>query len=315
MLIPIKHPKCHIVDLDGTIVEKKEGLEHFKARALPGAVETLEDWLESGDTIIIWTARPEKYRERTEKQLERENIPYHQLLMDKPYSHDITIYDDNKITSQKVIRDYGISMIFVSDLILELEKAGVDVDLSRDRWVYTEPEKTLENRTVGYFDDENMRLAVATGNRSIKDWLPTFLHEYSHFKQMEENTPGWDKYDEAACVLSDWTNQRDDLLTLDQVIKAIRPIIEIELDAERRTVELIQQYHILDAAGLDDYIRSANAYIIGYFGVATEQQWWHTTPYNIPELMTQMKPWWYQHYSIYTYQKYANLYKRYCFKT
>jgi len=107
---PYKFPVVRIVDIDGTILPKKEIYNYLLLTnfSLPGAVEVLDRWFEEGNFIVLWTARPEQYREQTIIQLEKANISYHQLLMDKPYSDEIHIYDDKVILSHKVVPNVGI---------------------------------------------------------------------------------------------------------------------------------------------------------------------------------------------------------------
>ena len=105
---PHKHNCVRIVDIDGTILEKKEVESYSEAQPLPYSIDILWSWMARGDQIILWTARPERLRKFTEEQLTRLGVPYHKLLMEKPYSHEIHIYDDHAIISHRVDKHQGL---------------------------------------------------------------------------------------------------------------------------------------------------------------------------------------------------------------
>jgi len=105
---PHKHDCVRMVDIDGTILEKKEVELYSDAQPLPYSIDILWGWMYDGDYVVLWTARPEELREFTEEQLTRLGIPYHELHMEKPYSHNLHIYDDNSIVSHRVDRVLGL---------------------------------------------------------------------------------------------------------------------------------------------------------------------------------------------------------------
>lgn len=97
--------RTRIIDIDGTLLEKKP---YQEAQAFPEAAEIVQSWFQQGDYIVIWTARQESLRDFTKKQLSQFNIPFHELLMNKPWSHEIHIYDDHAIVSYQIDRHKGI---------------------------------------------------------------------------------------------------------------------------------------------------------------------------------------------------------------
>ena len=96
-------------DLDGTLVtntEDENGKMHYNdVEPIPEAISRLKKLHESGHKIIIQTARGSKtkkfaeYTKLTEDQLERFDIPYHQLIVG--YKPSADIYIDDKAINVK----------------------------------------------------------------------------------------------------------------------------------------------------------------------------------------------------------------------
>lgn len=112
-LEPTGHARTRIIDIDGTVVNKKAPEDYFRVPtvALPGAVELVNRWFKQGDYIVFWTARPEEYIVQTMDMLDRLGFFYHELICGKPYCHEIHIYDDNPVFFHQVVRDEGIGQI------------------------------------------------------------------------------------------------------------------------------------------------------------------------------------------------------------
>jgi hypothetical protein len=71
-------------DIDGVIYEN--GSEYWvpkwgENQVLPEAKNKINDLFKSGNQIILTTSRPETFREITEKQLKKDGVLYHQLVM------------------------------------------------------------------------------------------------------------------------------------------------------------------------------------------------------------------------------------------
>jgi len=121
---PPHRKRVRIVDIDGTICVKAEPDNYDQVRPLPYAVEMLKYWASQGDYIVLWTARPSEIREFTVKQLSEWGVPYNELLMDKPYSHSMHIYDDNNPVVHYVGRNKGIGHVVQ---LAYLYKHGIDM--------------------------------------------------------------------------------------------------------------------------------------------------------------------------------------------
>lgn len=60
----------------------------LSARPFPDAVEVVCRWAEQGHELLVVSSRAEHTREATESWLERIGIPYQQLLLSDPQTHD-----------------------------------------------------------------------------------------------------------------------------------------------------------------------------------------------------------------------------------
>ena len=95
-------------DLDNTLV-KTEGSNYTESVPIPEAVAKVQKYWNSGDHIIIMTARgsgsKKDWREFTAKQLTEFGIPYHQLIVGlKPGGVDVFV-DDKAINSLDWLAD------------------------------------------------------------------------------------------------------------------------------------------------------------------------------------------------------------------
>jgi hypothetical protein len=56
-LEPVRHSRTRIIDVDGTVVKKKDPEDYFRlpTEALPGAIEQVNEWYDDGDYVCFWT--------------------------------------------------------------------------------------------------------------------------------------------------------------------------------------------------------------------------------------------------------------------
>lgn len=73
----------YFVDIDGTIFiyRKFETYESTEAQVIKSTKQFLQQVNDEGHMIVLTTARPEYLREHTEKELTKNGIPYHRLIM------------------------------------------------------------------------------------------------------------------------------------------------------------------------------------------------------------------------------------------
>lgn len=84
--------KTWIFDLDGTIVKHNGYKIDGQDSLLPGAKEFFEK-ISTQDKIIFITSRPDALAEATEKFLEENRIPFHQIIYNAPYGERILVND------------------------------------------------------------------------------------------------------------------------------------------------------------------------------------------------------------------------------
>ena len=87
-------PKTWIFDVDGTLVKHNGYLIDGYDTLLDGVKETFNK-IDNSDTIILLTAREEKYIDDLKQFLEKNSIRYNYLLSDIPVGERLLI-NDNK---------------------------------------------------------------------------------------------------------------------------------------------------------------------------------------------------------------------------
>lgn len=158
------------------------------------------------------------------------------------------------------------------------EKRGVKVFLGKGKKV-----KCDSVLTSGYFDEVNKVLAVAMGgNRPIE----ILAHEFSHFTQWDEQCAIWVKAVKYEAIENFWayvTGQKSN-----NPIKSLSISRDLELDCEKRTIELIK-CHGLDI-DIDYYHKKANAYVYFYNWMKESKRWCKpdNTPYNNKRIVEAM---------------------------
>ena len=87
-------------DIDGTLIRQVpfEELNENNVELLPGVAEKMAEWNEAGHYIVLTTARPEKYRSLTIKQMTNAGINFHQLVMGIGRDERILINNNSKNT-------------------------------------------------------------------------------------------------------------------------------------------------------------------------------------------------------------------------
>ena len=153
----------------------------------------------------------------------------------------------------------------------DCQKYGVKLVLSDTEFL---TDGGLEYR--GCFSEDHKRsgneLCVAV-KKDINAWLQILVHEYAHMTQWKEGVPCWkaDVNGEGALELLDTWLQGGKVSDKD-VDEAIKLSILVELDCERRAVNLIKKYDLPIDVSL--YIKKANAYILFYHAVKKYRKWY-----------------------------------------
>ncbi len=143
----------------------------------------------------------------------------------------------------------------------------------------------------GYFDHQGKtgpELAIAINGPQEK-WEKVMIHEYNHMMQWAEDCDAWKNtfFDEDrqvdCCQLLDYCLQDFIDLKSERLRRVIGGGIEVELDCEKRTVEMIKNLGL--DIDVDDYTQKANAYVLFYHWIARTKEFYTIgrEPYSIPE--------------------------------
>lgn len=113
----------------------------------------------------------------------------------------------------------------------------------------------------GYFIEQNRVLACSTKD---KNFIYTLVHEYSHMLQWIDQYPN---VDESIVKMDKWLNGTN----VDDIDYHIDIIRDMELDAEKRAVNVIQEHDI--NIDIPEYIKKANIYIQFHNYMKTSRRW------------------------------------------
>ena len=113
---------AYFFDIDGVIYEN--GSEYWSPKwgenkVFPEVKNKINDLFNSGNQIILTTSRPEKFKEITIKQLEKDEIHFHKLIMDIFHGSRIIINDysdTNPYPSAKAINTKRNSCDFLEKI-------------------------------------------------------------------------------------------------------------------------------------------------------------------------------------------------------
>jgi hypothetical protein len=102
------------------------------------------------------------------------------------------------------------------------------------------------------------------------------VHEYCHLTQWVDKAPVYTKASKYLIALDKWIEGKN--LPIEVVDAAIKGIVDLELDNEKRAVAMIRKYNLnIDK---DKYIKKANAYLYFYHWMKETRRWSRSS--NIP---------------------------------
>lgn len=169
-------------------------------------------------------------------------------------------------------------------------------------------------RVNGYFDELEPKLACACG-KPLRIWLPTLVHEFSHFEQWKEKSAAWKLVDigkrntDASEEFFAWINGK-------RIPKAVvtdyaRRTRLMEMDCERRTVKNIRKFGL--PIDVELYCAKANAYIHFHNFMLQERKWYKVgrEPYNLKPVYSAMNAT-LDKRTDRTPQKYMRLFEEHC---
>jgi len=167
---------------------------------------------------------------------------------------------------------------------------------------------------AGYFSIEpNLELCVAV-KKPQKKWLPILVHEYCHFLQWSENSDVWnnnlvyDGYD-GETMIERWVTGKI-ALGKSKLENCLKTTIEVELDAEKRSVEMIKKFNL--PIDIKIFIQKANASLMFYPIFLEKKKWFDKPPFEMEEVFSQLPTEFLDDYTNID-EKYIKIYNDYCF--
>ena len=117
----------------------------------------------------------------------------------------------------------------------------------------------FKDQCSGYFDGDEKVLVVACG-KPVEKWMEILVHEFSHMEQWKSDDR-WSTWDNAALKLWSWMDNSA-IMNKKQLSNVLDDMIELELDCEKKSVELIRKWDL--PLNIPQYIQKANIYLYSY---------------------------------------------------
>ena len=174
---------------------------------------------------------------------------------------------------------------FIKKVKADCRRHGIELNLSKGKNVVV-----AGLPCSGYFDAENLVLAVATG-KPFSEWVEILIHEYCHLQQFLEDAQIMKDYcvdgTEAGILFDLWINHKIDL-NKTQLHDVVMRVLLMEKDCEERAVEMILEEEL--PIDLFNYIQKANAYLFSHHAVAKHRVWFKKghSPYKDEEVVSMM---------------------------
>ena len=131
----------------------------------------------------------------------------------------------------------------------------------------------------GYYDEKDLKVAAGK-----KEWLDVLVHESCHMDQYAGGFKYWREAEDGINFLDEWLTKKKKY-PKERLEKAIKAIIMLELDCEKRTVKKMKKYKIPFNKEL--YIQKANSYLFSYWATLRDKKWFKF-PYENPKIYGKM---------------------------
>lgn len=140
-----------------------------------------------------------------------------------------------------------------------------------------------KNQISGYFDDGSKELLVCINE---PNWIETLVHEFCHFLQFKEQDPIYTSLDQDGSnyisELWDWLDGKLEFISTKRKNEAFRKIIAMELDCERRSVEMIKRFKL--PVNLEDYEYVAFVYI-HFYNFCKKYRTWFSDGVSVADIV------------------------------
>lgn len=237
-------------------------------------------------------------------------------VFSKLFSWEERLRIELKIENKNWERLNKLERGLIRDVYFTAKSNGVKFHISNDEKIGYPPDGKMQ--VSGYFmGDENKNepeLGLAVGGFK-HDWLLILLHESCHMDQWLGKSSIWsngqiagkDVYD----LLEEWINGKE--MSEWEISKVIKSCIDIELDCEKRTVEKIRNYELLNIDKVE-YIQKANSYIMFYGAILKNRKWYVKAPYMDKNVWMRMpKAFLEKNQYFEVKSEYMDLYDQYCY--
>lgn len=144
--------------------------------------------------------------------------------------------------------------------------------------------KIGKNNVSGYFSEDTREIVI-----SIKEenWLEILVHEYNHFLQFINNEEKYILINQGESnflnELWEWLDGNIELNTNRKNL-LFKTVQDMELDCERKSVEMIKQFNL--PIDTEEYISIAHIYIF-YYMFAKKNRCWFSENATIKDIMTE----------------------------
>lgn len=173
---------------------------------------------------------------------------------------------------------------FLSKVMIDLINHNVEIQLIQDERL-----RVVENGNEiflkGFFKtDKKLQFAIAMKN---KFWLTTLIHEYCHFKQLIEKDPCFYKNSKEVDLFYNWIEDHTIEIDEETIEIGVNSIFEIELNCEKRAVEMILKEKL--PINILEYIQKANAYFMFHSFMKKYRTWGNSISTDeVPEIWQSM---------------------------
>lgn len=177
--------------------------------------------------------------------------------------------------------------------------------------IFENKEKVVIDKKIkssACWDDDLKTLSIGI-RKPFSRWYRNFIHEYCHFLQWKEKDKIWKYYDKITRKYNsdDWIVGRN--FSKKQINLMIDANVIIELDCEKRVIELIKEYHL--PFKIDNEIQEMNAYLYFISSVRVLRKWYKKAPYEVKEIVREMPEEFQKSYKKLP-DKFLYLVKKYC---
>lgn len=144
----------------------------------------------------------------------------------------------------------------------------------------------------GFFQDNHdgtASLYIATG-KPKKDWIPVFLHEFSHAVQCVNKDRVYEdmvRRRDYEAVLSKYV-RGSRLVSKRLAFEAVKKTILMELDCERKALRYIKKYKLEGYLNIEELTQKANSYLLFHHVYFETKKWYKVAPYEIKAVWSKM---------------------------